>query len=137
MTRHVQTSEAGAHGVWDGTILVANESSKRRLRLVSSENWQKSQHASSRRCRFVPDASSVFLSCKSRQKIGHFRAYGTAVKPSHSIIFMLNSGGHITHSNNRQTSFWLHLTDQRVLVKYAQVYAYYYVQNHKVRLELR
>ena len=26
VTPHVQTSEAGAHRVWDGTILVANES---------------------------------------------------------------------------------------------------------------
>ena len=40
MTRHVQTSEAGAHRVWNGTILVANESSqprnKRRVPASSS-----------------------------------------------------------------------------------------------------
>ena len=30
MTPHVQTSEAGAHRVWDGTILVANESTHAR-----------------------------------------------------------------------------------------------------------
>ena len=38
VTPHVQTSEAGAHRVWDGTILVANESTSKAKAAVLSRN---------------------------------------------------------------------------------------------------
>ena len=61
--------------------------------------------ASSHRCHFVRDAPSVLLSCTSRQKIGYFRASGTAVKPPHSI--MLNSGLRTHTSQQQPTNFTL------------------------------